>query len=232
MADFYLNSVDGTSVEAIHFGNSGSLTRWVGKLVGGAIDLAVFFVTLPIRFIRAVGALLDPSNVVTKYYDIKTAMPLYYKHVDTIITTLAINMGLYPNAYYESIDNTTTQTQGTQNKEGLVAKYTGKHGQADYTVKETRIHIRLNDELAKKIDKSKVYHIAMHCDDLSKYASITFAPNITKDMLNKILKDNKAIEEIYLKNSRVQLSEYNGSVYFNLKDKLCDNCNKCFIKTL
>lgn len=92
--------------------------------------------------------------------------------------------------------------------------------------KETRIHIRLNDELAKKIDKSKVYHIAMHCDDLSKYASITFAPNITKDMLNKILKDNKAIEEIYLKNSRVQLSEYNGSVYFNLKDKLCDNCNK------
>lgn len=138
MADFYLNSVDGTSVEAIHFGNSGSLTRWVGKLVGGAIDLAVFFVTLPIRFIRAVGALLDPSNVVTKYYDIKTAMPLYYKHVDTIITTLAINMGLYPNAYYESIDNTTTQTQGTQNKEGLVAKYTGKHGQADYTVKETR----------------------------------------------------------------------------------------------
>lgn len=92
--------------------------------------------------------------------------------------------------------------------------------------KETRIHIRLNDEFAKELDKNKVYHIAMHYDDLSKYASITFAPNITKEMLDKVLNDNKAIEAVYLKNSRVQLSEYNGSVNFKLSDKLCENCNK------
>ena len=113
LAQFYLNSFDATSTEAIHYGNSGGLTRWVGKLVSGAIDLAVYVVTMPIRFIRTVGMLLDPSNVVTKYYDIKGAMPLYYKHVDTIITTLAINMGLYPNAYFKEIDASSTQTQGT-----------------------------------------------------------------------------------------------------------------------
>ena len=138
LANFYLNSVDGASVEAIRYGNSGSLTRWVGRLVSGAVNLAVYIVTMPIRFIRAVGDLLDPSNVVTKYYDIRSAMPLYYKHVDTIITTLAINMGLYPNAMFESINNTSTKTQGTQNEEGLVAKYTGNDGQGDYSIAETR----------------------------------------------------------------------------------------------
>ena len=145
LAQFYLNSFDVTSTEAIHYGNSGGLTRWVGKLVSGAIDLAVYVVTMPIRFIRTVGMLLDPSNVVTKYYDIKGAMPLYYKHVDTIITTLAINMGLYPNAYFKEIDASSTQTQGTQNKEGLVEKYI--HGDGKIAV---LVNMKKGDSIVAK----------------------------------------------------------------------------------
>ena len=219
LAQFYLNSFDATSTEAIHYGNSGGLTRWVGKLVSGAIDLAVYVVTMPIRFIRTVGMLLDPSNVVTKYYDIKGAMPLYYKHVDTIITTLAINMGLYPNAYFKEIDASSTQTQGTQNKEGLVEKYTGKDGQGDYSIVETRNPIAdpdVDGKLTKIVaarrkrtfkapwvlrDGPSIWHILTKRD--------TTNPDGTGDLLNlppltEAFYDNKYANDISTEEKRSQ----------------------------
>lgn len=96
--------------------------------------------------------------------------------------------------------------------------------------KETRIHIQLNDEFAKIIKKGEKYYIAMHYDDLHKYAKVVLAPNITEEKEHKLFFENEnkydAIKNLLFDSSRVQLSEYNGSVNFKLSDKLCDNCIK------
>lgn len=89
-----------------------------------------------------------------------------------------------------------------------------------YYEKETRILIRLKDSFADIIDNKKDYIIVMKNANLKKYANIKLGPKITN--VSKGIKDYRAIKTFVKFGGSVELSEYKGTVDFDLCSKKCD----------
>lgn len=87
--------------------------------------------------------------------------------------------------------------------------------------KETRLVLRLNSEIRKKIDSTKKYVIVMKFNEaVRKKMKITFAPNVTKSDMENIEKEYTNISNFLHASSKVALSDYSGTVNFNI----CGNC--------
>lgn len=79
------------------------IARMMGRVVGTAakvaagVMLSFAFPVFPFLYLaHVVGEAIDTHNV-GKYYDFKSTMPLYYEYVNSIISHLAVNMGLFPD---------------------------------------------------------------------------------------------------------------------------------------
>lgn len=104
----------------------------LGRLVGGAVSVAMdigttvvkymaFKVLFPIPFLPALylgykAAELISDTIlmderVTKYYDFKSTMPMYYRYVNSILTHLSVNMGIIPDGDSDSENGGQTDGQ-------------------------------------------------------------------------------------------------------------------------
>lgn len=91
VASFYKNAID-TNLSQIMRNGGGTATE-IGTLLGSLVG---FVISLPIQPFIWLGKLLKWSITyeVTKYYDFKQSMLLYYEFVNTILTHLSVNMGM------------------------------------------------------------------------------------------------------------------------------------------
>lgn len=104
----------------------------LGRLIGGAISVAwdvavevgkfmVFKALFPIPFLpklylaykagSLVGDALLMNERVTRYYDFRSTMPMYYRYVNSILLHLAVNMGLMPDGDPDSKEGGETNGQ-------------------------------------------------------------------------------------------------------------------------
>lgn len=72
----------------------------VGSLISGGISLAKTAIGLPFMSLkylnRAIDTMVGNRTAVTKYYDFRSAMPQYYRYVNSMLVHICTNLGLYP----------------------------------------------------------------------------------------------------------------------------------------
>ena len=81
-----------TTARLVNRGNT--LAGSIGNLMGTIFSFVLIFPLLPLY---GIFALMDLFNVypVTRYFEHRTAMPLYYKFCNVLIGHMAVNLGLY-----------------------------------------------------------------------------------------------------------------------------------------
>lgn len=102
LADFYSDMIKTDIASLVNQGEESTvkiLGRLIGKVAAGAAiaTLAFSIPFLPHLYLAKKLADAIDTHRVTKYYDFKAAMPLYYRYVNSIISHLAVNMGLVPD---------------------------------------------------------------------------------------------------------------------------------------
>jgi len=123
VADFYSKAV---SDKLLNLMNNGESSVTIGNLVGTVIGTIIKLPALPLIWIyNAVqGATKTP---ITKYYDFKSTMPLYYRCVNSFLISLAINMGLCNDGYFTqgnaklNLDQNGSQTEPTSTAQEAIA---------------------------------------------------------------------------------------------------------------
>ncbi len=92
LSNFYSNAIVNDLAQIMNNGQN-NLSGNLGALVGDAIGAFVSMPTLPIVWINNILNNVIGTNI-TKYYDFKSTMPLYYRAVNSMVIHLAINLGL------------------------------------------------------------------------------------------------------------------------------------------
>lgn len=94
VATFLQNLYDTNLADMMNNGDVGVLSK-LGKLAGNILGTAVKLPFMPIIFLSKLAEhTINVGYKPTKYYELKPTMPLYYRMVNTILTHLAVNMGL------------------------------------------------------------------------------------------------------------------------------------------
>ena len=95
---------------------NGCLRGMVGRFISSAFQAAVWCITLPIslpltvyRWMRRVS-----TERITGYYYFRPAMPLYYEMVNSMLSYLAVGMGLYPFVMSERKDANKRESEKMQ----------------------------------------------------------------------------------------------------------------------
>lgn len=113
--------------------NQGSIRTLVGKIIRMVFSTAIWAITFPVLapfHINRWMMKLD-SERITMYYYFKPAMPLYYETVNTMLSYLAVGMGLYPTWMFQRSDRTKDLPNDTNkpqpaNDNGIVLNADGK----------------------------------------------------------------------------------------------------------
>lgn len=99
---FYSDIFDGELATAVHDGGV-TASKFIGRLLGKAVGTAAIVVVafkfpiVPLLYaVKKVADAIDTHHV-TRYYDFQAAMPMYYRYVNSILSHLAVSMGLVPN---------------------------------------------------------------------------------------------------------------------------------------
>ena len=84
----------GSSTMARLVNRGNTLAGTIGNLMGSIFSFVLIFPLLPLY---GIFALMDLFNVypVTRYFEHRTAMPMYYKFCNVLIGHMAVNLGLY-----------------------------------------------------------------------------------------------------------------------------------------
>lgn len=117
--EFYSNCVDADVSRDVNSGDGIHLGRLFGSAIGATAKLAFKVFTWPYQFASWMADFLSPNDRVTRYYDLRSAMPMYYRYVNTILVHLCCNLGWYPNSWdlpdsSNPKSNTGGTTSGTQ----------------------------------------------------------------------------------------------------------------------
>ena len=95
LTSFYGTAINENLAKLMNGGNSaGDIGRLVGAIAGQFINLPA----VPIAFIANIYKTLTSTGM-SKYYDFQTAMPLYYRCVNSMIIHLTINLGLSKDVF-------------------------------------------------------------------------------------------------------------------------------------
>lgn len=94
--------------------NQGSIRTLVGKIIRMVFSTAVWAITFPILAPFHISRWMTTLNSerITQYYYFKPAMPLYYEVVNTMLSYLAVGMGLYPTWMFQRSDRTKVLPNG------------------------------------------------------------------------------------------------------------------------
>jgi hypothetical protein len=99
--DFYVGSAD-TSLSQLMRNGEVSMATKLGALISGGVTLAFKIAFLPIYALNAVGEMVSDGKNITKYYEFRAAMPVYYRLLDTMMASVAVGMNLFPNGMSNS----------------------------------------------------------------------------------------------------------------------------------
>ena len=88
--------------------NSGISSTAIGSLVGSVAGAFISIPPVPLAFLTDLGNKITDTKI-TKYYEFKSTMPLYYRCVNSIVLHLTINMGLSKDGY---LDSNSSQSAG------------------------------------------------------------------------------------------------------------------------
>lgn len=69
----------------------------IGQLIGGAARIAFKIAIWPISVSNFLGEVISNPIPVTKYYDFKPSMPLYFRLVNSIFSAISVSMGIAMN---------------------------------------------------------------------------------------------------------------------------------------
>lgn len=93
LTNFYSSLFDSDLATLMNKGPSGSSMDHIGYMLGRTAIRVVIMPTIPLLFInKLLNKLL--YTPVTKYYDFRSQMPLYYRFVQTMLVNLAVNMNI------------------------------------------------------------------------------------------------------------------------------------------
>lgn len=106
--EFYTVSGDTNAAKAM---NQGAIRSLLGKIIHFVFSAAIWCIMFPIMapcYLYRWMVTLN-SERITHYYYFKPAMPLYYETVNTMMSYLAVSMGLYPTWMFQRSDRTKKQ---------------------------------------------------------------------------------------------------------------------------
>ena len=96
--NFYRHAVDGGLANDVNSGESFNISRLIGQIVGGAVGLMFSIPMTILRIPEWIAERLDATEKITKYYELRSTMPMYYRYVNSIFAQLSVAMGFTPNA--------------------------------------------------------------------------------------------------------------------------------------
>lgn len=107
---FYSNAIHPYMAQIMNNGGDVAGSN-LGALIGETIAVGLMLPVIPLVFLYDV---LQGLNVapITKYYDFKSAMPLYYRIVNSTLYHLSTNMNLNNDSYYQQLVSETGTVAG------------------------------------------------------------------------------------------------------------------------
>ena len=145
LATFYHSAIDPSLSDLMNKGPTFISAEKIGTLVASGVGGVVSLAALPLVWLnRMVGGVM--RTPITKYYDFRAQMPLYYKFVQTILVTIGVNLGYVQNDYAQramaggpsamgSNTNPTETPQSVLEKTGRSQRFQGSPDYiSDYTL--------------------------------------------------------------------------------------------------
>ena len=95
---------------------NGCLRGMVGRFISSAFSALVWCITLPVSLPLTIYHWMDriATERITGYYYFRPAMPLYYEMVNSMLSYLAVGMGLYPFVMSERMDANKQESEKMQ----------------------------------------------------------------------------------------------------------------------
>lgn len=112
LAGFYANAYNTSLGDLMNKGADGiNIAEIIGELTGYIARAPIMLMQIPLTVFRFI--LNGPGKPqITKYYDFKSEMPLYYRCVNSLLAQLGANLGIMDTKpYSESGSSTTNMTQ-------------------------------------------------------------------------------------------------------------------------
>lgn len=101
LTSFYNNAIYPALASVMNNG-AASTANEIGTLIGTAAVVFVALPVLPLVFLYKVIESVGSVNI-TKYYEFKSAMPLYYRFVNSMIQHLTVNLGLSKDSFLTNL---------------------------------------------------------------------------------------------------------------------------------
>ena len=127
---FFHNAGNATAADTMR---TGAVRNAIGKLIKHAYKSVIWAVTLPVtapfilmRWLRRID-----SEQITSYYSLRLAMPLYFEMVNTMMSYLAVAMGLYPEIVGQRKDTTAKSVQRSKENTGDIEQSTTRSATVD-----------------------------------------------------------------------------------------------------
>lgn len=116
LISFYMDAGDADAAKVMNKGSLYGMSVAIVKTLASATVWAFTFpIMAPLWFYRWLKRI--EMNRVTKYYWFLPSMTLYYEMVNTMLSYLAVNMGLYPTLFNKRVDSAkkveASQVEGT-----------------------------------------------------------------------------------------------------------------------
>jgi len=97
ISGFFSDAIVGDLAKLMNTGETWDVAK-ISRLIGEGVGTLLRLPVLPLAWLnRKLGGL--SRTKITKYYDFKSTMPLYYRFVNSIIQHLAVNMGMSRDGY-------------------------------------------------------------------------------------------------------------------------------------
>ena len=113
LAGFYSKAYDTDMGHLVNNGPAGiNVMELIGELCGAVANVIIRIPQIPFTILRYMFYGADRSPV-TKYYDFKSQMALYYRFVNTILIQLGTNLGIVDTASYQSKGSDGNTTTGS-----------------------------------------------------------------------------------------------------------------------
>lgn len=107
LVTFYTECVEGNLMSDVNAGGSNNVTNMmqrVGGMLGWPLKIAFNIAMFPLRFPEWIADKFDGLDRITKYYEIRPSMPMYYKYANAIFQQIAVLMGMAGAPFYFSDD--------------------------------------------------------------------------------------------------------------------------------
>lgn len=111
LEQFYIQALDPNLAELVNNGTTTSLLGQLTNMASAAITTLVKIPSLPLIYIWSAATHFVDTKI-TKYYDFSNKMSIYYKHVQTIMTHLSVNMGFMNDSSFLNLGTSNAATGG------------------------------------------------------------------------------------------------------------------------